>query len=98
MGPVASGTGWYGRGAPGDELVLAYERQNKQFLNRPARKQVETIAASHSRREGNNDYNIWYGRYVGDNWSYGLEQGEPCDHSVQRGPRRRLHASRQGSA
>ena len=24
MGPVASGTGWYGRGAAGDPLVIAY--------------------------------------------------------------------------
>ena len=100
MGPVASGTGWYGRGAPGDELVLAYERQNKQFLNRPARKQVETIAASHSRREGNNDYNIWYGRYVGDNWSYGLEQGEPattrCNVARDAGYTRADKAAREG--
>ena len=78
MGPVASGTGWYGRGAPGDELAIAYDRQNEQFLKRPARKQVEWIAANRSRREGNNEYNIWYGRWVGDNWSYGMEQGEPA--------------------
>ena len=78
MGAVASGTGWYGRGEAGNPLVAAYERQNEQFLKRPARKQVETMLSSHSNREGNNDYNIWYGRWAGDNWSYGLEQGEPA--------------------
>ena len=78
MGPVASGTGWYGRGAAGDELVIGYEQQNETFLKRPARKQADTIISSHANREGNNEYNIWYGRWVGENWNYGLDRGEPA--------------------
>ncbi|KAK8805522.1 hypothetical protein WA158_002178 [Blastocystis sp. Blastoise] len=79
MGAAPTGTGWYGRGAAGNELVFAYEKQNVQFLQRPARKQAETIEAQHTQRlEGANEYNIWYHRWQGDAWDFGLEKGEPA--------------------
>lgn len=79
MGPAPTGTGWFGRGAAGNPLSDVYDIQNKQFLQRPARQQADSIAATHTqRKEGANEYNIWYGRYNGDQWDYGLEKGEPA--------------------
>ena len=43
--------------------------QNEEYLSRPARKQKDKIEAKNSHLEGNQDYNIWYGKHRGENWN-----------------------------
>eukprot|EP01031_Cornospumella_fuschlensis_P041013 gene41013-50030_t len=62
MAPLA--TGWFGRGRSGAGSL--YEELNKQYLSRPARKQKDFIDPKKYTQEGNQEYNVWYGRYVGD--------------------------------
>jgi hypothetical protein len=44
-----------------------YEELNATYLSRPARKQKEFIDPKKYHVEGANEYNIWYGRFLGEN-------------------------------
>ncbi len=44
-----------------------YSKMNEVYLARPAKKQKDFIDPKKYHMEGNNEYNIWYGRYIGDN-------------------------------
>ena len=45
--------------------------KNEKYLLRQARKQKEFIDPKNHRLEGADEYNIWYGRYLGDHWDQG---------------------------
>lgn len=79
MGDVASGTGWFGRGAANNPLSGTYESKNLEYLKRPARIQQDKLESKgNQRKEGCNEYNIWYGRWIGDNWNE-FEPDEPAE-------------------
>lgn len=59
-------SGWFGRGKAGSNAAQLFAEQNTLFLSRPARKQKEFIDPKKYHMEGSNEYNIWYGRYIGD--------------------------------
>ena len=63
------GTGWFGRGKAGHDNSNKYAEQNKRYLNRAARKQIDQLPTKNSRLEGAFEYNIWYDKYVGDHWT-----------------------------
>lgn len=69
MGPSPHASGWYGRGAAGSTAAGGYEANNEAYLRRPARKQVEYIASKNTVLEGAYEYNIYWGKYVGDHWA-----------------------------
>lgn len=62
-------TGWFGRGRAGADEGNKFEELNKQWLARPARKQLDEMPTANSRLEGAYEYNIWYDKYIGDHWS-----------------------------
>lgn len=41
-------------------------QNNAMYLQRPARKQKDFVDPKNYHKEGQNEYNIWYGRYIGD--------------------------------
>jgi hypothetical protein len=47
-------------------MALLYDEMNKKYLSRPARKQKDFVDPKKYQTEGANEYNIWYGRYLGD--------------------------------
>lgn len=59
-------TGWFGRGKVGSLGSQMYSELNKLYLSRPARKQKEYVDPKKYHMEGAQEYNIWYGRYIGD--------------------------------
>ncbi len=67
MGPAPHATGWFGRGKAGSMASMLYNQKNEAYLRRPARKQKEFIDPKKYHIEGANEFNIWYGRYLGDN-------------------------------
>ncbi|KAJ1419789.1 hypothetical protein B484DRAFT_453306 [Ochromonadaceae sp. CCMP2298] len=67
MGAAPFATGWFGRGAAGSSAAQHYYSQNTRLLLRPARKQKDYVDPKKYHTEGNNELNIWYGRYMGDN-------------------------------
>lgn len=66
MGPAPMATGWFGRGKAGSLASQAYAELNQIYLSRPARKQKDFIDPKKYHTEGAQEYNIWYGKYVGD--------------------------------
>ena len=68
MGPSPYASGWFGRGG-GTSSGSRYTTQNSGYLLKPARKQKSHIEATKSHMEGNQDFNIWYGKHRGENWS-----------------------------
>ena len=67
LGPAPHGTGFFGRGAAtGVDVQGDAMRRNATWLQRPARKQSDFDPRTLQRAEGSNEYNIWFGRYVGD--------------------------------
>ena len=67
MGRAPHATGWFGRGRAGAKEK--YEKLNEEYLKRKARKQVDAkVTRGYQRTEGANEYNIWYGKYIGDHW------------------------------
>ena len=68
MGPSPYNSGWFGRGSAGAD-TSSYEKANDEYLSRPARKQKDKIEAKNTHLEGNQDYNIWYGKHRGENWN-----------------------------
>lgn len=80
MGPTPHASGWFGRGAAGSKASQGYERNNDEYITRPARKQVEYIASKSTVLEGAYEYNIYWGKYIGEHWAE--EKGgsrEPAD-------------------
>lgn len=66
MGAAPLATGWFGRGQAGSNAPQLYAQQNTKFLSRPARKQKDFVDPKKYHTEGANEYNLWYGRYLGD--------------------------------
>lgn len=72
LGPAPYASGWFGRGSvTSGAAQAALAARNERWLGRPARKQAE-VDHTRTRVEGANEYNIWYGRYVGDLWRGGM--------------------------
>jgi len=70
MGQALAATGWYGRGKSNGENKL--QEKNEEYLKRPAMKQVEeTHVKDVAYLQGTENFNIYYGRYNGDNWRKG---------------------------
>ena len=69
MGPAPAGTGWFGRGKGGSDKGNRLEEADAKYRQRPAFQQAEEIDQSKvSRLEGTNEYNIWYGKFLGEHW------------------------------
>jgi len=67
MGQTPHATGWFGRGKAGGQSKL--DELNEQYLKRPAPKQVDGPGSKNvAYHEGANEFNIWYGKYTGDQW------------------------------
>ena len=66
MGAAPLATGGFGRGRAGSTAAQVYQDLNAKYLTRPARKQKDFVDPSKYHTEGNQEYNIWYGRYMGD--------------------------------
>ncbi len=66
MGPAPMATGWFGRGQAGSSAAKRFADLNTQILSRPARKQKDFIDPKKYHTEGAHEFNIWYGRYIGD--------------------------------
>ncbi|KAH8081611.1 RNA binding-protein [Aureococcus anophagefferens] len=78
MGPTPHSSGWFGRGAAGSTAAKGYEANNVEYLKRPARKQVDYIASKNSVLEGAYEYNLWWGKYIGEHWDNGKSR-EPAE-------------------
>lgn len=83
MGPAPLNTGWFGRGGSQQGFQLEMERKNAEYLERPAARQAEPPAAdataSSEAMEGSGEFNIWFGRFQGQNWTKGMARGEKAD-------------------
>jgi hypothetical protein len=66
LGQAPAATGWFGRGQAGSGASQIYAELHQFYLTRPARKQKEYVDPKKYHLEGAQEYNIWYGRYVGD--------------------------------
>jgi hypothetical protein len=66
LGAAPYATGFFGRGAVGSTAQADMEAKNAAWLARPARKQAEFDLSKMQRAEGANEYNIWYGKFIGD--------------------------------
>jgi len=66
LGAAPVATGWFGRGKAGSTAALVYSDLNDKYLTRPAKKQKDFVDPNKYHTEGAQDYNIWYGRYMGD--------------------------------
>ena len=76
MGEAPSGTGWYGRGAAGSKTFDRLGKEDMQYRMRPAYKQAEEMDERKAKRlEGANEFNVWYGKYVGEHWSEDQNRG-----------------------
>lgn len=77
MGDAPLATGWFGRGKAGAKEM--YESKNREYLKRPAAKQAEALANHNvAYQEGANEFNIWYGKWIGDHWSDRKTKKEPA--------------------
>lgn len=65
LGAAPVATGWFGRGKAGSTAALVYQDLNDKYLTRPARKQKDFVDPNKYHTEGMQDYNIWYGKYIG---------------------------------
>ncbi|KAF0737510.1 hypothetical protein Ae201684P_006130 [Aphanomyces euteiches] len=79
MGAAPHSTGWFGRGQAGNTNASKYEDLNAKYLTRPARKQIDVMPNRNTRLEGANEYNIWYDKYIGENWDHTKGQ-DPAEH------------------
>jgi hypothetical protein len=66
LGPAPLASGWFGRGKAGSNASQMYADLNRQFLSRPARKQKEYVDPKKYTLQGAEEFNIWYGRFIGD--------------------------------
>lgn len=55
---------------------------NARYISRPARKQKDFVDPKNSILEGANEYNIWYGKFLGDHWNQGLGKDAATDRCV----------------
>ena len=79
MGPTPHSSGWFGRGAAGGSAA-GYESNNVEYLKRPARKQVDYVAAKRTILEGAYEYNIWWSHSIGgDRFEKEAAQREPAE-------------------
>ncbi|KAJ1458573.1 hypothetical protein M885DRAFT_614423 [Pelagophyceae sp. CCMP2097] len=78
MGPTPHSSGWFGRGAAGSNAAAGYERNNAEYIQRPSRKQIDYIPSKNSVLEGAYEYNIWWGKHVGEHWDSGANK-EPAE-------------------
>ncbi len=90
MGAAPHATGWFGRGSSHRfaKSAAEYAARNERWLSRPAVKQKAFVEAGKSNLEGGQEYNIWYDRYIGDNWdsSKGKEPAEArCETELHAG-------------
>eukprot|EP00924_Labyrinthula_sp_SR-Ha-C_P003286 maker-scaffold_15-snap-gene-5.58-mRNA-1 protein AED:0.01 eAED:0.01 QI:99/1/1/1/1/1/2/760/424 len=77
MGPAVYNTGWFGRGRAGFNGKEFLEKQNEDFLKRPAPKQSENLAKREiAYKEGGHEYNIWFNRYTTENHDDNLEPAD----------------------
>jgi len=58
--------GWFGRGLAGSKAHQIFAELNSFYLTRPARKQKDFVDPKKYHLEGANEYNIWYGKFMGD--------------------------------
>lgn len=65
----------------GSTAAQQYKKQNDEYLTRPARKQKDFIDPKKFHMEGANEYNIWYGKYLGD-YDKGAKQEAATDRCV----------------
>jgi hypothetical protein len=72
LGPAPLATGWFGRGQAGSGAAEMYKQRNLKYLSRPARKQKDFIDPKKFNVEGANEYNIWYNKFLGDEWDQKL--------------------------
>ena len=73
--------GWFGRGVAGSNAAQQYKQKNDYYLSRPAKKQKDFIDPKKYHMEGANEYNIWYGKYLGD-YDKGAKQEAATDRCV----------------
>ena len=59
-----------------------YAERNSKYLKRFARKQKEFIDPKNFHLEGAQEYNIWYGRYLGDHWDQSAGRDPAPDRCV----------------
>ena len=85
------------------------EAKQKEWLKRPARKQAtaDTKYKLQNRAEGANEFNVWYGKWFGEDYRHGRDQGtlslthvshrlhahthSPCSNALPHGDRLRIH-------
>ena len=73
LGAAPLASGWFGRGAVGTSgAQAALLARNAAWLQRPARKQADLDPSRLQRAEGANEYNLWWGRFIGDSWRGGM--------------------------
>ena len=77
MGPTPHASGWFGRGAAGSKAAAGYEANDVEYLKRPARQQVDYVASKNTVLEGAYEYNLWWGKYLGEHW--GDKTREPAE-------------------
>ena len=71
MGEALSATGWYGRGKVNSNNQVELDMKNVEYLKRPAIKQIdETEAGYVSYLQGTENFNIYYGKFNGEQWSH----------------------------
>jgi hypothetical protein len=66
MGQAPTASGWFGRGKAGSKASEIFAELNRVYLSRPARKQKEYVDPKKYTLQGAEEFNIWYGKYVGD--------------------------------
>lgn len=73
LGATPFASGWFGRGSVsgGDANALLIV-SNERWLARPAAVQAAIDPSKLQRAENENEYNIWFGRYIGDAWRGGM--------------------------
>lgn len=68
LGPAPYATGWIGRGGGSLSTSKLYTKLNSLYLSRPAKPQKSKEETEFIRKnymtEGNQEYNIWYGKYL----------------------------------
>jgi hypothetical protein len=73
LGATPFASGWFGRGSvSGGDANAAIIANNERWLSRPAAKQAALDPSKLQKAENNNEYNIWFGRYIGDAWQGGM--------------------------
>ena len=73
LGATPFASGWFGRGSvSGGDANAAIIANNERWLARPAAKQAAIDPSKLQKAENNNEYNIWFGRYIGDAWRGGM--------------------------